>query len=763
MTGLFSDSFQSFETPEIEDYEVLSVLGQGGHSTVYLARGKSGQEVAIKRWLNPDLGQSHRMRIEREVKALTQLDHPHIVQFIELVQDQTSRPCIVMEYIKGESLAALLERGSLDLDQAIGVALTLTEALSFLEDKQLIHRDIKPSNVVLREGTSAPVLVDFSIVKNYREQKEDSAALTKTGTSIGTAPYMAPEQCEGELDRKISVDQRTDIYGLGALLFHCLIGHPPWTRESAWERLTRNPWDNPYPGQKSLCKEIQEQQNRIPKGLAKVVRRCLQGYPEQRYKNAGKLRKALLRCKAPPRKQRLLLSLSFACLAGVVILGLFFIEKNIRKIDQARKQNPNNLQNDNTNDLKDSKMIKSLAVTIAPLMIIAAGSEGEAQYYDKTIQTRCVKCSKVYPEVTDICPEDKAETKPFVIRTVKDVREYFPVEVGMKWTYKLSFAIDPRNKNQEDQKLKGNLNAMSALLGSLKVLVNKESTVDLNSQTIFELASSHSIGKLKPTLSYLGVKDNGFMVLSKTRENKVIPFPLRYRQSWLWIRNSAPLLDAIFDRSVAEMTGFTMLKLGEKALPCLTIQIDQSKKKSGVIRLYFAKHIGLVKTVHTVKGVGSRVTELTNVKDFHSVQAEKKIEAIAKQWLGDFFLGQSSEVVKLSAEPFFIGTYRHDQSIDGGQRQLKKIKYLSAKELSKHTREKWGSGKYGKLQKEMFQLYKLVFIKQSGLMKLAPESALFKNHKEGLYRASFGVEGKKAALEVYLRQDGKVVGVLEND
>lgn len=761
MTGLFSKSFRSFDQPIFENYEVLSELGSGGHSTVYLVRDKSGKEVAIKRWLNPDLDSQSRERLEREVAVLRELEHPHIVAFIELCKDQAGRPGIVMDYVPGRTLHAHLESGPFPQERALELALTLAETLSFLASKGLVHRDVKPSNVILREFDGLPILIDFSIVTAGQRDEDESKALTKTGLSLGTAPYMAPEQCEGRLEKPLRVDSRTDVYGLGALLYHTLLGVPPWNKETAWERLTRNPWDNPYPGQSETRARVLQSQNSIDKRLAKVVRRCLQGQPKQRYQSASHLIKALLKCQGQSGDVLWWKTSYFkvsAAIFGVTLIVLavyFFI-----LFDPMQKISPNPLQNDQSTALKDSPMNKLLIATFAPLITIAAGSEAEAQFYEKTIETHCSTCKKVYDKEVDVCPDDKTRTKAVIVQTVKDVEDYFPIVSGASWKYKMGFSTHSKNNRKEDKAFKDSLNALSEWLGDLNVVINGTTTV--NSESFFEMEGSH--GTIK-TRSYLRQTKLGVMVLTKKKERKcLVPFPLKRGQTWAWNENSVPLLDSIFDGAPARMMGFSVIEWQKLKTPCLTIEIDQTKRKGGVYRLYFAKNIGLVKTVHYDKGVGSRVTELKNWVDIAPLNAkviEEKKE-LALKWMLACIKGEAEYLVENATEQLFAGSYRANSN----PRIISSHEALSSEELKQRC-EKNADLRGSVFGESLFaaaaRVQRVEFLNPVQLKKLSGKTQLFEKYKKGLYRATANIAKFQEGIEIYINVGGKVVGVLERE
>src|SRR5262245_40855406 len=207
-------------------YEILAGIGAGGMGEVYRARDtRLGRIVAVKVLPlhlvdRPD----SRERFEREARAASSLNHPHICTLFDIGR-QDGIDFIVMEHLEGETLASRLARGPLPLDQAIRYAIDIADALAAAHRADITHRDLKPSNVMLTK--SGPKLLDFGLAKtqsvaSFASQSEaptQAASLTGEGRIIGTLQYMAPEQVEGK-----NVDPRTDIFAFGVMLYEMVTG-----------------------------------------------------------------------------------------------------------------------------------------------------------------------------------------------------------------------------------------------------------------------------------------------------------------------------------------------------------------------------------------------------------------------------------------------------------------------------------------------------------------------------------------------------------
>ena len=210
-------------------YEILDKLGSGGMGVVYRARDtKLKRDVAIKVLSERFAGDRERMaRFEREARVLASLNHPNIAAIYGL-EESEGVFALVMELVEGQTLAQRIERGALELEEAIDIAAQVAAGLDAAHAKGIIHRDLKPANVMITDDGTVKVL-DFGLAKALEgdapESIDDSnsptlsRAATQAGVLLGTAGYMSPEQARGK-----PVDKRTDIWALGVVLFEMLTG-----------------------------------------------------------------------------------------------------------------------------------------------------------------------------------------------------------------------------------------------------------------------------------------------------------------------------------------------------------------------------------------------------------------------------------------------------------------------------------------------------------------------------------------------------------
>jgi len=209
---------------EIKGLRILKKIGEGGISCVYLAqRGDDPAPIVLKVFDHARRNENEEqlLRFFQECELLSRLNHPGIVRILE--RGSTDNwVYVAMEYFPAGSLRDLM-KGPLKPSQALGYVRPLLDALEVVHAAGIVHRDIKPANVMLRQDGS-PVLIDFGAAKSLRE----STSLTRKGTVLGTPHYMSPEHSEG-----VTLDARSDLYSLGAMLFEMLTGTVPYSASTA--------------------------------------------------------------------------------------------------------------------------------------------------------------------------------------------------------------------------------------------------------------------------------------------------------------------------------------------------------------------------------------------------------------------------------------------------------------------------------------------------------------------------------------------------
>ena len=257
-------------------FRIERLLGRGGMSSVWQAYDEElGRPVAIKLLHARRLESADSVdRFEREARTLALLAHPGIVTVIDRGETD-GRPFIVCELVDGRDLHERIAlEGPLPIAEALAIAVQVAAALAYAHERGVIHRDVKPHNVLLTADGHAK-LTDFGIAR-----VDDAPALTNPGRVLGTGDYVAPEQAQGH-----PLDGRADIYALGALLYHCLTGGPPY-RGASFVEIAEQHLRAPVP-------DVQARSPDVSDGVAAIVARALAKRREDRFADVGEMQAAL--------------------------------------------------------------------------------------------------------------------------------------------------------------------------------------------------------------------------------------------------------------------------------------------------------------------------------------------------------------------------------------------------------------------------------------------------------------------------------------
>lgn len=258
-------------------YEVEDQIARGGAARVFRARDQGGSPVALK-ILHPELAVTvTAQRFLREVAFLAKLDHPNVARLLDYGETDHF-VYFVMAFAEGPTLREHLNdvrRAS--IDQTQGIARDLLEALSYAHAQGIIHRDVKPENVVL--ASEGALLLDFGIARAIARAGTDR--LTRSGFAVGTSTYMSPEQASGDED----LDNRSDLYSLGCVLFECLAGRPPFTAAREEAVLAMHVKED-APDVRSLREDV-------PEWLAVVIGRALMRSRDERWPAAREMLDAI--------------------------------------------------------------------------------------------------------------------------------------------------------------------------------------------------------------------------------------------------------------------------------------------------------------------------------------------------------------------------------------------------------------------------------------------------------------------------------------
>jgi hypothetical protein len=265
---------------QIPGYALGRCLGEGAMGAVFESQAPNGQPVAIKVLkLQGDVTEEDRQRFYREAETTAALVHPNVVRV--LGQGEAPGPALylIMEFIRGESLKKRIDRfGPLPVPVALGITRQIGSALDLARARQIIHRDVKPENILVTEEGAAK-LTDFGLAKSI--VNSGRSGLTRPGEGMGTLPYMPPEQ----IDNALAADHRSDVYSLGATLYHMLTGKKPFSAKSNMDFFMKIMHEDPPP--------ISEVRQDVPPIVANMVLKCMRKKPEDRYQTSGELVNAI--------------------------------------------------------------------------------------------------------------------------------------------------------------------------------------------------------------------------------------------------------------------------------------------------------------------------------------------------------------------------------------------------------------------------------------------------------------------------------------
>jgi WD40 repeat protein len=326
--------------PAIPGYEVLGELGEGGMGKVYRARQLAlKRAVALKVIRSGGLASPEELaRFRSEAQALARLQHPNIVPVYE-VGEHGGQSYFSMEFCASGSLEARLRQSLPGPGEAARFVETLARAMHAVHERSVVHRDLKPANVLLAaDGT--PKVADFGLAKRL----DDDAGQTQTGRIMGTPSYMAPEQAGGRVK---DVGPAADVYALGAILYECLTGRPPFRAATVLETLNQVRQDDPVPPRNL--------NPAAPRDLETVCLKCLQKEPSRRYLSAAEMADDLRRYQSgePIRARRASLveraakwvrrkpmaaALSVALLAAVALGVALLVYREVNQREETERQ-----------------------------------------------------------------------------------------------------------------------------------------------------------------------------------------------------------------------------------------------------------------------------------------------------------------------------------------------------------------------------------------------------------------------------------------
>lgn len=310
---------ENFDQKTILHYRLRKQIGKGGMGIVYKADDLSLERVIAIKVLSPDaVGDAvSRERFLQEAKAAAKLSHPNITT-IYSIEEVDNMIFIVMEYVEGQTLFDIMKDRRLGLDEILDIALQLAEGLQEAHQKNIIHRDVKPDNIMIAKSGILKIM-DFGLAKIRGHSR-----LTQDDFSMGTIDYMSPEQ----ISRESEVEQRSDIFSFGILLYEMLAGEPPFKGSHDWAVLYAILNNPPEP--------LPDSHFKIPLLLRKLDEKCLQKEPNQRYQTVAEIIQDLKQIqkmaeikpeKAPVKSLNKKLSFGLAALLLTISAVIFYFFK----------------------------------------------------------------------------------------------------------------------------------------------------------------------------------------------------------------------------------------------------------------------------------------------------------------------------------------------------------------------------------------------------------------------------------------------------
>ena len=265
-----------FDPNMVDGYQIQSKLGQGAFGSVYRAVRMATNQIVALKTIKPQLVREPKdlKRFFREAETGRQLVHPNITQIFDAGECRGVH-YIAMEFVDGSEVSKLIDQyGRLDVGYALRVVIQIANALQHATERGIVHRDIKPENIMITSQCVAK-LVDFGLAKSF--QQAGSSGLTAPGEGMGTLAYMPPEQ----LDNALNADQRSDIYSLGATLYHMLSGSRPFNEKTTRSFIMKILNNMPPP--------IRQVNPTVPQELSDIIERAMAKKPEDRYQHPGEM------------------------------------------------------------------------------------------------------------------------------------------------------------------------------------------------------------------------------------------------------------------------------------------------------------------------------------------------------------------------------------------------------------------------------------------------------------------------------------------
>jgi serine/threonine protein kinase len=256
----------------VSHYRIIEKIGQGGMGVVYKAEDTKLRRTVALKFLPPYLTEdpSARERFIHEAQAASALDHHNICTIYEIDETEDSHTFISMACYEGNTLRERLQRGPIDLDEVLNIGIQISEGLTKAHRKGIVHRDLKPANIMITDDGVVKIM-DFGLAKLAGRTR-----ITRTGTTVGTPAYMSPEQAQGG-----EVDERSDIFSLGVILYEMIAGRTPFKGEYEAAILYSIVHDEP--------ELLSDSRPDVPARLQQIIDAMLEKDSGKRYENSTEL------------------------------------------------------------------------------------------------------------------------------------------------------------------------------------------------------------------------------------------------------------------------------------------------------------------------------------------------------------------------------------------------------------------------------------------------------------------------------------------
>ena len=271
----------------VDKYEIVRVIGRGGMGTVYEALNTTINKRVAMKFVDAETAQSEDSvaRFQREAEAASAVESAHIVEIFDSGVGDNGIPYIVMELLRGEDLGHRIKRcGRLEINEAVHVVAQILRGLHRAHEAGIVHRDLKPDNIFLvdrDDDESFAKILDFGISKVQRQNGAPVHTLTRQGTVLGTPFYMSPEQAQALPD----IDGRTDLWSVGAILYECLAGLPPYSGASYEQVIVKICMND--------AEDVRAHNPAVPEAIARVVAKALARDRHERFATAREVLEAL--------------------------------------------------------------------------------------------------------------------------------------------------------------------------------------------------------------------------------------------------------------------------------------------------------------------------------------------------------------------------------------------------------------------------------------------------------------------------------------